>query len=73
VKAHPWAKYDDVDALRRISVSFLFLLLAWNVRHKFTSPSTAMYFGSLFATYSRNCYWWEIVNVMRKEAAALFL
>jgi Leucine-rich repeat (LRR) protein len=83
VQAHPWMKFGDAQILRNVSFPFIalfvvglpiaFLVLAWNVRHTFSSPSVQIYFGSLFESFSRTFFWWEIVNVVRKLGIALAL
>jgi hypothetical protein len=83
VQAHPWMVYSDAASLRLVSTPFLiifvfgipcsFCLLAWRVRHKVSSPELEQYLGKLFSHYRIRYFWWELVNVVRKLAIALFL
>ena len=83
VKNQPWLPYQDAFSLIGASIPvilafdfilpILFLLLCWKVRHTFSSPSVQIYFGSVFETFSSDCFWWEIVNIARKLVIALIL
>ena len=79
----PWMEYRDATPLNAVSIPavilfdfalpFCFLVLCWKVRRTFATQSVQIYFGSLFETFSRRCFWWEIVNILRKLVIALIL
>ena len=83
VQNKPWMKYSA--AMRIIFASIpaiiifdlivpiLFSYLCWRVRNIFFEPRVQIYFGTLFETFSRKCFWWEIVNTIRKLGIALAL
>jgi hypothetical protein len=83
VQSHPWMTYDSAAPLRNASIPFLilfvvglplaFLVAVWKIRHKASSPTITKYFGTIFVRYRPSFYWWEIINVVRKLAIALFL
>jgi hypothetical protein len=83
IQAHPWMLYSEAGALRGLSIPWLvfvvvgfplaFVIFAWQVRHKISSPKVISYVGSLFARYRLELFWWEIVNVMKKLTVALLL
>jgi hypothetical protein len=83
VQAHPWMLYDDARSLRGLSIPWLvmiviglpldFIVFAWHVRHKSSSPVVTLYVGSLFQRYRQSVFWWEIVNVVKKLTIALLI
>lgn len=83
VRNHPWMKYSDALPLIGVSIPpilifdlllpIAFLVLCWKVRHSYKRPEVSIYFGTLFDTFSERCFWWEIVNILRKLAIALVL
>jgi Leucine-rich repeat (LRR) protein len=83
VQSVPWMEFDDAKVLRGVSIPFmvlflllvpaLFVLLAWKLRHKISSPFVRLYFGSLFDNFQSHVYWWEIVMILKKIAIALVL
>jgi hypothetical protein len=83
VQAHPWMLYGDAAPMRHLSIPWLlilvfglpfsFLFSCWKLRHKINSPLVATYVGSLFRKYSGSCYWWEIMNVVKKLTIALLI
>jgi hypothetical protein len=82
-QSHPWMLYDDARSLRHLSIPWLvivaiglpitFLVSCWKLRHKINSPVVVTYAGSLFRKYRSRCYWWEIVNVIKKLTIALLI
>jgi Leucine-rich repeat (LRR) protein len=83
VQAHPWMLYDEARSLRGLSIPWLlivvigfpisFIVFAFHVRHKSTSPGVTKYIGSLFSRYRHRVFWWEIVNVLKKLTIALLI
>jgi hypothetical protein len=83
VQAQPWMLYSDGAPMRHLSIPWLliivfglpfsFLVCCWKLRHIIDSPVVTMYTGSLFCKYSRRCYWWEVVNVVKKLTIALLI
>ena len=84
VRNHPWMPFDQrAITLLGVSVPWIvlfdlvlpvtFLCLCWKVRRIFHTPEIQIYFGQLFETFSRRCFWWEIVNILRKLLIALFI
>ena len=83
VQNKPWMLY--INALPLIAVSApsiilfdlilpsLFIFVCWKVHQNFSTRSVQIYFGSLFETYNPACFWWEIVNILRKLSVALVL
>lgn len=79
----PWMRYSEAGRLIGASVPallifdfvlpILFLVLCWKVRKYYGRSSMQIYFGSLFETYSRRCFWWEIVSTLKKLSIALVL
>ena len=79
----PWMKYSEAWNLILTSIPSIiifdiglpvaFLVLCWKIRGRFNSPSIQIYFGSLFETYNPRCFWWEIVNTLKKLSIALSL
>lgn len=83
VKNQPWMRYKDASSLILTSIPailtydvllpVLFLALCWKVRRTFMTSNVQIYFGSIFETFSRKCFWWEIVNIFRKLGITLLL
>ena len=79
----PWLRYAEAGRLIAASIPallifdlvlpVLFLVLCWKVRKYYSESSVQIYFGSLFETYSRKCFWWEIVTTLKKLTIALVL
>ena len=83
VQNRPWLKYSDALSLILTSIPAIlifdlgiplaFVAICWKYRHTFRHRSVQIYFGSLFETYNSSCFWWEIVNTLKKLAVALVL
>lgn len=83
VQNHPWILYSDAMNLIGASIPVIlifdiilpvaYLVLCWKMRHSFHSPGIQIYFGTLFETFSRPCFWWEMVNIIKKLSIALVL
>lgn len=83
VQSSPWMLYSDAYRLIGASIPAIlifdffipaaFAYICWRYRSKFDTPEVQIYFGSLFMSYRRKCYWWEIVNTIRKLSIALVL
>lgn len=83
LKNNPWMKWSEAHALVGVSIPailvfdlilpILFLLLCWKVRKTYKTIEISIYFGKLFETLSPSCFWWEIVNIVRKLGVALIL
>ena len=79
----PWMRYSEALPLILASIPSIlifdfglpiaFMVLCWKVRKRFGEPSVQIYFGSLFDTYNPRCFWWEIVNILKKLTVALIL
>lgn len=83
VQNQPWMKFQDAMSLIGVSVPAIliydlifpisFILLCIRLRRTYDSPESALYLGSLFSTFSRQCFWWEIINILKKLLIALLL
>lgn len=83
LQSSPWMKYSEALPLILASIPsiiifdlgipLLFLVICWRIRHSITEYSIKIYYGSLFGPYTSNCFWWEIINTLRKLAVALIL
>ena len=83
VQNTPWMKYSEAFALIMASIPALlifdfglpvtFVFLCWKLRRNFNAPHIQIYFGSLFETFHRKCFWWEMVNIFKKLSIALIL
>lgn len=83
VHSSPWMQYSSALPLILTSIPAIFFfdfglpiafaILCWKVRQRFNHPSVMIYFGSLFATYDPQCFWWEMVNIIKKLSIALVL
>lgn len=81
VQNKPWMLYKEADALFYLSIPAVivfdfiipvaFVAISWKVRKSFNTPQVQFYFGSLFETFNPKCFWWEIVNIIKKLAIAL--
>ena len=79
----PWMKYSQAWPLIQWSIPSViifdlvlplaFAALCWSVRKTFQLPSVQIYFGTLFETYNPNCYWWEMINILKKLSIAMAL
>ena len=79
----PWMRYSEALPLILASIPSIlifdfglpvaFMVLCWKVRKRFGEPSVQIYFGTLFETYNPRCFWWEIVNILKKLTVALAL
>ena len=54
-------------------IPLAFFILCMRVRHRLQTNSVRIYFGNLFDAYNPRCFWWEIVNIMKKLSIALVL
>ena len=78
-----WLRYGDAYSVIMASIPTMlifdfvlpisFVYVSWRVRKTFETPSVQMYFGTLFETFDRRCFWWEMVNILRKLTIALAL
>lgn len=83
VQNHPWIPYSAATQLIGASIPAIlifdlilpiaFLFLCWKVRRSFYTPQVQIYFGTLFETFSRRCFWWEMVIILKKLSIALVL
>lgn len=83
VQNKPWMRYSDAISLIVVSIPSLlifdfalpiaFVVTCWKVRRSFYLPGVQMYFGTLFETFNLRCFWWELVNIIKKLAIALTL
>lgn len=83
VQNQPWLLYSQASNVIYTSIPsvivfdlvfpLLFVYLCWRVRHVYSSPAVQIYFGTLFETFNPQCFWWEMVNVLRKLSIALAL
>lgn len=81
VQNMPWMRYSDAITLILVSVPAIiifdfvipvsFAYLCYRVRNTPHSTGVSIYFGILFATFSPSCFWWEIVNILRKLSIVL--
>lgn len=79
----PWMTYHQAKTFIWVSIPaivfydfglpLLFFYLCWKFRHSYNKPEVSIYFGSLFDNFSPQCFWWEMVNTLRKLAIALTL
>lgn len=77
----PWMKYSEAFGLIMISapsiivfdlvIPLSFAYLCYRVRGSQKSLHRQTYFGSLFQQFAPECFWWEIVNILRKLSIAL--
>ena len=83
VQSKPWMLHSESWALIMASLPAIlifdigtpitFVIICWKFRHTFKASSMQVYFGSLFETYNPRCFWWEIVNTLRKLSIALVM
>lgn len=83
VQSYPYLRTDEAKTQIWMSVPIIilfdavlplgFILLCLFGRNKIKHPRTAPYFGSLFAQFTSQCYWWEIVIIFQKLSIALVL
>ena len=83
VKNQPWMRYNDAFVLIGVSIPaifvydfvlpILFLFLCWKLRRYLKDERVQRFMGSLFENFSQKCFWWEIVNILRKLWIALIL
>lgn len=83
VQSKPWMKSSHAWPLVKASIPAIlvfdlvipicFLVICWKVRRHFNLPTVQIYYGSLFETYNLRCFWWEIVNTLKKLSLALVL
>lgn len=83
VQNSPWMRSSEAWSLVMASLPAIlifdfvipaaFLFICWKVRHRFENASIQIYFGTLFETFHRRCFWWEIVNILKKLSIALTL
>lgn len=79
----PWMTYSSALPLILASIPSIiifdliiplsFIVVCWKVRDQFKLRNVQIYYGSLFSTYNPRCFWWEIVNILRKLSIALVL
>ena len=83
VQNKPWMLFKEAHSLIMASlptiimfdalIPLLFLYICWKYRHSFYTPTVQIYFGSLFSGFARRCFWWELVNTLKKLSIALVL
>lgn len=83
VQNHPWVKFKDAIPLIGASIPAIlaydlifplsFIYLCWKVRNTFKTPEVQIYIGSLFESFSVRCYWWGIIDILKKLLLALVL
>lgn len=83
VQGKPWMLHSQSWSLMMASLPAIlifdfaipvtFIVICWKFRHTFKLSSVQVYFGSLFETYNQQCFWWEIVNTLRKLSIALVM
>lgn len=83
LQSKPWMRYSDAWSLILASIPailifdlaipLVFVIICWKVRNSFKLHAVQIYFGSLFETYHPRCFWWEIVNTLKKLSIALVL
>ena len=82
VQSKPWMRYSDAWSLILASIPAIlifdlaipltFIIICWKVRNSFKLHKVQIYFGSLLEVYP-SCFWWEIVNTLKKLSIALVL
>ena len=55
------------------AIPLMFVLICYRLHSRLNWSSIQIYYGSLFESYDRRCFWWEIVNTFKKLAIALVL
>lgn len=83
IKSKPWLLHSKAWNLVMVSLPALlifdlcipiaFVVISWQFRRTFKQTSVQIYFGSLFETYRQRCFWWEIINTLRKLSIALIM
>lgn len=83
VQNHPWMPFSEAKPLIFASIPALllydfgiplaFVIIAWKLRGASQTLRVKQYFGSLFENFTSNCFWWEIVSILKKLAIALVL
>jgi hypothetical protein len=83
IQSKPWMHYSASWPLVKASIPSIlifdfgipitFVVICWRFRNNFNSSSIQVYFGSLFETYTTRCFWWELVNTLKKLLIALVL
>ena len=79
----PWMRYDQALKLIFASIPSIlifdlviplsFAFICFKVRNSFKLRSVQIYYGSIFESYQPRCFWWEIINILRKLSIALVL
>ena len=83
IQYNPWMRSSEATTLIMASIPAIlifdliiplsFIFICWRVRNTFHLPSVRIYYGSIFETYRDRCFWWEIVNTLKKLAIAFVL
>lgn len=73
-KARPliWASIPAI-LIFDFGIPLLFIIVTHRVRSRITWSSVRIYYGSLFESFRPKCFWWEIVNTLKKLSIALVL
>lgn len=79
----PWMKFSVAQNLIWVSIPsilifdliipLLFIVICYRIRNRIKSLSVRIYYGSLFDSYRPTCFWWEIINILKKLSIALVL
>lgn len=54
-------------------IPLLFVIICYRIRNSIKSFSVRIYYGSIFDSYRPQCFWWEIINILKKLSIALIL
>lgn len=83
VQNHPWMTFASAKSLIAASIPSIlvfdlilpvaFIYTSWRFRNTFNSYTVSQYVGTIFETFNVKCYWWEIVNTLRKLAVAFVM
>ena len=83
IQYNPWMRSSEATTLIMASIPAIlifdliiplsFIFICWRVRNTFHLPSVRIYYGSIFETYRDRCFWWEIVNTLKKFSIAVVL
>ena len=81
VQNQPWMKFNDASTLIGTSIPFIilfdlilplsFIYLCWRLRNTFYQPQIQIYVGSLFESFNKSAFWWEIQRTLTKLLVAL--
>lgn len=79
----PWMTFKQAQPLIWASIPAIFLFdfgipllfigVTYRVRSRINWSSVRIYYGSLIESFKPKCFWWEIVNTLKKLSIALIL